>query len=768
MKTKIYKILLSIFLWTISVQLYSQGLILTSGAYDVHGLTYDKNGNINTLKRQGLINGTVSSLDELYYTYTGDQLKVVKDLGSSDIFNDRVSALEEFMYDANGNMVKDLNKEIDTIYYNILNLPDTVVFIDGRKVVYTYLSNGAKIKQKVLDSSGKTVKLKRYSGIAEYFDNDVIIGITSISKLSFNKEEDQVIRSEYRYFLQDHVGNNRMVITPDTKVDTFATDYEGATDNDFANYGEVTRVNSTLYNHTSGGSYSERLSGVDGETIGLAKSLAVFPGDTVKMEVYAKYFANQGGSTGIASNMLAAITAAFGITPDPGGEGEWVYETFEALFGAGPLVDNSTNNGDAPAAYLNYLYFDKEYNLLDMGYDRISTVDLGDDLTSAHERLHLQAVVTQPGYLYIYLSNENNYIQDVYFDDLKIMHKKSPIQQETHYYPFGEAIASLSYTREGVKNDYLYNGKELDSTTQWHDYGARHYDAQLARWHNIDPLAEKYSSWSPYSYALSDPINIIDPDGRDNQSALDWSSENLLPRVDITYKPWYADPDNSRRWEAGVVPDHMVCQEAVFTAYMNSDAGPWLRENGFANGRDNTAFKNRNSAREWFQEGDGTYKEYDTDITSGQVGDIVETGEDQGYKGHVTLLAAAPPEAISYRRGGTEHERIDIKTHSTGATQTDENGNQVRKVYGEKTFTMVRKRNADGSWTEWRVGTSDGRYKENGQRWRGYMRINGEKIKSEEEKKKQEESDKKRREEFTNQLLESGAPLPRLLSPHMN
>ncbi|SEL95326.1 RHS repeat domain-containing protein [Parapedobacter koreensis] len=82
--------------------------------------------------------------------------------------------------------------------------------------------------------------------------------------------------------------------------------------------------------------------------------------------------------------------------------------------------------------------------------------------------------------------------------------------QSDDYFPFGLAYNSFVL---GTKNNYLYNGKELQDGLNQYDYGARFYDPVIGRWGSVDPLAESFQSYSPYNYGLNNPIIMIDPTG---------------------------------------------------------------------------------------------------------------------------------------------------------------------------------------------------------------------------------------------------------------
>jgi len=80
----------------------------------------------------------------------------------------------------------------------------------------------------------------------------------------------------------------------------------------------------------------------------------------------------------------------------------------------------------------------------------------------------------------------------------------------------------------GTKNQYQYNGKELneDLGLNWNDYGARWYDPAIAKMTTIDRFAEKYYNFSPYSYGAGNPIKYIDVNG--DSLWISYNGNNIL------------------------------------------------------------------------------------------------------------------------------------------------------------------------------------------------------------------------------------------------
>jgi RHS repeat-associated protein len=161
----------------------------------------------------------------------------------------------------------------------------------------------------------------------------------------------------------------------------------------------------------------------------------------------------------------------------------------------------STSASSTPRAYVKVAFVDEQGNIISQHYRTI------EKSTSWHE---VKLGITAPTdcYAVIFVANESPV--NVYFDNIEVSHPHLVVSQETHYYPFGLEIKPLA--REGG-NRWKYNGKELEAETKWSDYGARHYDAQIGRFHKIDRFAEKYYDLTPYHYCANNPIRYVDVNG---------------------------------------------------------------------------------------------------------------------------------------------------------------------------------------------------------------------------------------------------------------
>lgn len=87
------------------------------------------------------------------------------------------------------------------------------------------------------------------------------------------------------------------------------------------------------------------------------------------------------------------------------------------------------------------------------------------------------------------------------------------VTQNIEYFPSGETF--VENHRNSNYSPYKFNGKELDAETGYYYYGARYYNPRVSLWLNVDPLAEKHPSMSPYAYCANSPVKYFDPDGRD-------------------------------------------------------------------------------------------------------------------------------------------------------------------------------------------------------------------------------------------------------------
>jgi len=62
---------------------------------------------------------------------------------------------------------------------------------------------------------------------------------------------------------------------------------------------------------------------------------------------------------------------------------------------------------------------------------------------------------------------------------------------------------------------YDFTGKERDNETSYDYFGARYYDSRIGRWGQVEPLLDKYPSFSSYSYSANNPILYRDFNGEE-------------------------------------------------------------------------------------------------------------------------------------------------------------------------------------------------------------------------------------------------------------
>ena len=126
-----------------------------------------------------------------------------------------------------------------------------------------------------------------------------------------------------------------------------------------------------------------------------------------------------------------------------------------------------------------------------------------------------------------------------------ITNLEGEVVQHIEYVPFGEVFIE---ERNNVWNTpYLFNAKEFDEETGMYYYGARYYEPRLSLWMSTDPMQEKYANITSYCYTYNNPVNFVDPTGKDwvsttsDEGVKTWTWSDNVSSLEEAQKLGYSD-----------------------------------------------------------------------------------------------------------------------------------------------------------------------------------------------------------------------------------
>jgi YD repeat-containing protein len=172
-------------------------------------LSYDEDGNIQSLNRFGLLTpttyGRIDSLSYIYYASSNKLSGIIDNADLNKGHKDNGSATDYTYTFYDGSLKTDANKGITNIIYNYLGLPERIEFGASKRIENVYTADGAKLSSKFTD--GTKILLKEYVGDLIYI-NDTLRSIWhDEGRIVF----DNTAKATYQYFINDHLGSTRVV-----------------------------------------------------------------------------------------------------------------------------------------------------------------------------------------------------------------------------------------------------------------------------------------------------------------------------------------------------------------------------------------------------------------------------------------------------------------------------------------------------------------------------------------------------------------------------
>ena len=200
---------------------YAEGADMSQNKnrYSENVLSYSANGSIERLQRYGKKNnGAFGLIDDLTYSYNGNQIKAISDKAGSLLYNgsfdfkDGANADVEYFYDTNGALIKDLNKGISNIEYDVLGNLKCVTFNNGFKTKYVYDAAGNKLRT---THESVVTNTTDYIGNFIFEDGKLDKYLFDGGYCSFDNSQNPT----FHYYEKDHLGSVRMVVNENGTIE---------------------------------------------------------------------------------------------------------------------------------------------------------------------------------------------------------------------------------------------------------------------------------------------------------------------------------------------------------------------------------------------------------------------------------------------------------------------------------------------------------------------------------------------------------------------
>ncbi|WP_082115912.1 leucine-rich repeat domain-containing protein [Hymenobacter terrenus] len=495
-------------------------------------MEYDMNGNLNKLRRY---DGAGVVTDDFTYQYAFGSNKLAR------VNNPAGAAVLDYDYDATGQMIRQRDEQGQRYLTYDVTGKVTGVYRDAAYqkplVVFTYDDRGFRASKasydpitfqlkrttySVRDASGNELSTYVQEAAGSLTRTEVpLYGASRLGTLTRLDDGSE----DYRYELNDQLGNARVIYHQPTTTTYTATMEPSASSKEQQDFANVATTRFMAPGH-NGSAAVARLGLTAGLSTGPSQTLTVAKGDTVTFTAYAWLTAAVASRTappqGKASRLvplvgLAAPLSSAAVRTDGrpvGGLSALSGLRLGAAFTLGsgkltsalPAQQRSTAGGFGNAQ-LHYIVRDDKGAIIQDDYQRATPGNAG-----SWQQLQVGLRLGQGGTVELRVETDGAGGPDVYFDDIQVDYTSSTIVQEQHSSAYGSPLVGLNYTVGNKNYRHGYQGQftEKDEETGWDNFELRMYDSRIGRWTAPDPEGQFDS---PYVGMGNNPVSSVDPDG---------------------------------------------------------------------------------------------------------------------------------------------------------------------------------------------------------------------------------------------------------------